>query len=361
MNQINTDNLSEDNNEVDANTATDNDTGQIQLFLGSVQSLLGLLNAHLAQTNATAEASTISIMQELIEVKGHVEAQSTRLIETMGGVTERAQTVAGTARTLIDANRKQLREIGNFQQARAEKMDAQKTSIEQVITKAAELKPLAGVLRNVTFQTKVLSLNASLEAARAGDAGNGFAVVATEVRRLSNEVEEISNMIQDKIEQVLKSIREQLEAMLLYNNQANNTEWITRMADSMVALSDNFQTTITDLEKLSKFTRGTIDAIRGDVLNVLESAQSQDITRQQIEQVQRGLTDCSDRIASTIETLGDHIDSQPLELVPLDDITESLSGGYTMDIQRETHYTELNGEDAGDKIGENDRPAIELF
>lgn len=346
-------------NSVFVTSSSDFNREQIQNFLASMQGFLGLLNAHLAQTNATSEASTLAIMQELLKVKKHVEAQSDRLIQTMGRVTERARLVAGNAHTLIDTNRQQLSEIGNLQQIRAKQLRSHGEAIEKVMAKASELKPLAGVLRKVTFQTNVLSLNASIEAARVGDLGRGFAVVATEVRRLSQEVENIAISIDERITEVTASIHKQLQVILLSGNEANEVERIAQMADSMVALSSNFQSTIDDLDNLSKFTGSTVEAIRGDVLKVLENAQNQDITRQQIEQVQQGLVKCDERLSSTISMLG----ASSVGSVVLDgfeDVVQSLSAGYTMDVQHETHQSVVNTNDGAEEI-KTDRPAIELF
>jgi ligand-binding sensor protein len=76
------------------------------------------------------------------------------------------------------------------------------TSSTEAKNKVAETDEILRFIRNVAGQTKLLGLNAAIEAARAGDHGKGFAVVADEVRKLA----EVSVQAAGKIEEILKSI-----------------------------------------------------------------------------------------------------------------------------------------------------------
>lgn len=64
--------------------------------------------------------------------------------------------------------------------------------IENIKTSTRSISQLANAIEDISFQTNILALNASVEAARAGDAGRGFAIVAEEIRRLATQVSEAS-------------------------------------------------------------------------------------------------------------------------------------------------------------------------
>ncbi len=115
-------------------------------------------------------------------------------------------------------------EVGKFEEALSENrsnvemMSRQLSSVSTTIYEAneifqamekkmGEVADIAAQLNNISFSTTILSLNASIEAARAGAAGAGFDVVATEMRDLSNN----SNMFSEQVSDVVKEILGQVE------------------------------------------------------------------------------------------------------------------------------------------------------
>ena len=110
---------------------------------------------------------------------------------------------------------------------------------------------IIGSIQNITRQTNLLSLNASIEAARAGDAGRGFSVVASEVQLLSNSTKETTEHISErltnvnesvkgilaKINQISKSIVDESEEMLIINKTVEElhaaANEIAQMAESL--------------------------------------------------------------------------------------------------------------------------------
>jgi len=74
------------------------------------------------------------------------------------------------------------------------------SSMNRISVHSHEIATITGVINDISFQTNLLALNAAIEAARAGDAGRGFMVVASEVKNLSQKTTESSKKIKDIIE-----------------------------------------------------------------------------------------------------------------------------------------------------------------
>jgi methyl-accepting chemotaxis protein len=125
----------------------------------------------------------------------------------------------------------------------------------------------------------------------------------------------------------------------------------------MGRLSDDFQATVGELDGLTENTHGAVSSIRNAVIDLLEQAQFQDITRQQIEHAQNGLALCGQRMTDVEQDLtGDWM--EPLDIESLDEVLETLRASYTMQSQHATHQAVVRGQPTALA---HERPAIELF
>ncbi|WP_409281727.1 methyl-accepting chemotaxis protein [Pseudomonas defluvii] len=87
------------------------------------------------------------------------------------------------------------------------------THIETLNNKTVNIGQILEVITSISQQTNLLALNAAIEAARAGEAGRGFAVVADEVRNLAHRTQESAQQVQNMIEELQVGARESVDTM----------------------------------------------------------------------------------------------------------------------------------------------------
>ena len=134
-----------------------------------------------------------------------VAAATTELDLTIREVAEHLQTtesaVKETGRKAVDGAEVSHRATDRIQELAKVVKDAA-VEVEALGESSAEIRVIAGVIREIADQTNLLALNASIEAARAGDAGRGFAVVANEVRSLADRTMKATAKIDTLIETI---------------------------------------------------------------------------------------------------------------------------------------------------------------
>ncbi|MBO9491108.1 HAMP domain-containing protein [Endozoicomonas sp. G2_1] len=182
------------------------------------------LAAAAEQTSAVTAQSTTAIEEQRNQVEQAASA-TTEMSSTSQSVLSSANDALGEIKQ-ADDEAERVKTISERNKATIEQLANEVESASQVINKlqqdSASIGGILDVIRGIAEQTNLLALNAAIEAARAGEQGRGFAVVADEVRTLASRTQESTQEIQNMIEVLQTGAEKAVTVMDTGKSQAAN-------------------------------------------------------------------------------------------------------------------------------------------
>ncbi|SHJ01240.1 methyl-accepting chemotaxis protein [Halodesulfovibrio aestuarii] len=176
-----------------------------------------------AQINQTTHGATIQ-SERISETATAVEQMNATTLEVASNAA-RAAEGADTAQTIAADGSILVQKVVQFTEEVHQYAEDMRSTITELDTQADSIGNIINVINDIADQTNLLALNAAIEAARAGEAGRGFAVVADEVRKLAEKTMQATNEVESVvhgIQQSSKSTQTQMEKVATHIGQ--NTE-----------------------------------------------------------------------------------------------------------------------------------------
>lgn len=289
----------------------------VDIFLERLQQLLLQVSNHSqtlqGNTSAVNQAANDSAMattsqrqqisemaQAFNEITEGAEQVSQHAEQTQDAV-ETSQLACTSGQQIIEENQQLVKQLGQRLQATAVGV----TEIEQ---SSDQINDILETIRAISEQTNLLALNAAIEAARAGEHGRGFAVVADEVRNLSSRTQQSTEQIRDVlttlVEKTAHTVKSMKDSQALAHQSVEQADRASEALDHISASIANIQQTSLQIATTSEQQRIATVKLRDNTQGIEKDCQNlHQHASSTIEQ------------AATLRNVATHLDQQMQEFI----------------------------------------------
>jgi methyl-accepting chemotaxis protein len=307
-----------------------------------------------AQQEAAARQQVEGLEQVCVEVlpilakqvetaRGQSEEAITNLVGRFSGIVSNLEAAVSASRSAADEegggavevlrhSERELATVVRYLKSALVSRSEMLTAVRGLTSYNEELKNMASGVAAIAAQTNLLALNAAIEAARAGEAGRGFAVVADEVRKLSSLSSETGQRMADKVEIINAAIQSVSSAA--ESSAAQDQAAVSESEQSIEDVLARFNSLVSQLAQSAEVLRAESTGIHTEIANALVALQFQDRVSQILVHVRSNLDELHQELGRYQQDRDGHGRAQPMKVAAW---LAEMEKTYTTSEQRSIH------------------------
>ncbi|MGX5220113.1 methyl-accepting chemotaxis protein [Pseudomonas segetis] len=260
-----------------------------------------------AQNLAKLSVANDQLISSEYAAVDQVSTAATEMSSAVHEVARNAQSAADAARSAEAQSREGAQVVGGVIESirqLAQEVESASTTIQTLEQEAGNIGAVLAVIRGIAEQTNLLALNAAIEAARAGEQGRGFAVVADEVRALAARTQDSTKDIQVMIERLQVGVQNAVKATHSGSSKAQQSveqaagvdQALTDTSDSVQRINDMAAQIATACEEQSSVT----EEIARNISDIRDLSNEAAQTSEQSAQASKHLSELSHGLSTLV-------------------------------------------------------------